>query len=193
MRSPYESVVDAVRRATDVLGHVRADQSGLPTPCAAWDVRQVADHVAQVMAALALAGRGEPVPDDHWSRPVANDLEADADAAVAAWADADAWPRPVRMGGAELPGAMAAAMLASDLVIHGWDLARATGQPYSCEEATADLTRQFLIDTGDQGRAMGIYAAAVPVGADASILDQALAISGRDPQWTADRIVRSGG
>ena len=62
------------------------------------------------------------------------------------------------------------------LVIHGWDLARATGQPFRCDAATAEVTRQFLTETGEQGRAMGIYAAAVPVDASASALDQALAL-----------------
>jgi uncharacterized protein (TIGR03086 family) len=75
-------------------------------------------------------------------------------------------------------------MLASDLVIHGWDLARATGQDYRPDDGAAAMAQQFVDQTGEQGRQMGIFAAARPAGDDATPLDHALAGSGRDPRWS---------
>jgi uncharacterized protein (TIGR03086 family) len=76
-------------------------------------------------------------------------------------------------------------MLGADLVLHGWDLARATGQRFTCAPEVAEQTRVFLAGFAGQGRAMGLFAAPVPVGADASPLARALALSGRDPAWRA--------
>jgi len=109
--------------------------------------------------------------------------DAAAEAVNIARADPVVWERMVGMGSAEMPAAMTATMLASDLVIHGWDLARATGQEYRCLDDTAEMTRRFVEDSSEQGRDMGIYGAAVPVGEQAPALDIALGLSGRDPGW----------
>jgi hypothetical protein len=81
------------------------------------------------------------------------------------------------------PAADVAALLIAEIVLHGWDAAKASGQDYACRddvaaavlgavEANAELFRQY------QG-----FADPIPVPASASMLDQALALSGRDPGW----------
>ena len=80
---------------------------------------------------------------------------------------------------------MVATMLVSDLVIHGWDLATATGQQFQCNTDLADATLGFVAATADQGRGMGLYGDAWPVGGQSSSLDRALAVSGRDPEWSS--------
>lgn len=159
---------------------VKPEQLDAPTPCRDWDVRTLANHLLQVISALNLVGRGAPIPEDMWQRELmsagwADRFEAEARQAVAAWAGQVAGERDQFIG----------TMLVSDLVIHGWDLARATGQGYRCDDEDAELTRKFVADTGEQGRGMGIYGEPVPVGPAASALDQALALSGRDPGWRA--------
>lgn len=84
-----------------------------------------------------------------------------------------------------MPAPLIATMLGSDLVIHGWDLARATGQDYRCEEDTAQLTYRFLLDMGGQRQQRGSFAAPLPTPEQTSLLDRALALSGRDPRWAA--------
>jgi uncharacterized protein (TIGR03086 family) len=76
-------------------------------------------------------------------------------------------------------------MLGADLVLHGWDLARATGQTLHCSAEDAEQTGRFLDGFAEQGRGMGLFAAPVPVPADAPPLVRALALSGRDPLWRA--------
>jgi uncharacterized protein (TIGR03086 family) len=170
-------VAVAAAGAADLLRDVPEGTQGAPTPCADWDVRALTDHIARVGAALEMSGRGEPVPAALWTGPAA----AFDDAAVTA-----AWRTPpavARMGDTDLPGALAGAMLAADLVLHGWDLARATGRDVTWPPGAAAATLDFLTGMAEQGRATGLFAAPVPVPADAPVLDRALALSGRDPRW----------
>jgi uncharacterized protein (TIGR03086 family) len=182
-------VARAATETANVIQGVKPDQFGAPTPCRDWDVRTLANHLLQVIRALSLAGRGEAVPSELWESDLMSDewagrFDDEARQAVTAWADPAAFEGTIELGSAEMPATLVATMLASDLVIHGWDLARATGQEYRCDGDTAELARQFVADTGDQGRAMGIFAEPVPVATGASTLDQVLGLSGRDPQWT---------
>ena len=190
MRLHSTTLQNAVTETARVLRGVKSEQFGAPTPCHEWDVRTLTNHLLQVGSALNLAGHRQPVPGDLWGRDLIGDdwvgqFDRDADDAVAAWADPAAWDGSLDLGGAEMPAPMIATMLASDLVIHGWDLARATGQDYRCDEAAAEMTYQFVADTGEQGQQMGIFAAPLPTPDEASALDRALALSGRDPGWAA--------
>ncbi|MBL7259640.1 TIGR03086 family metal-binding protein [Paractinoplanes lichenicola] len=220
----HDIMVRALASSAAVVRDVTRAQSGLPTPCAEWDVRALSNHLLLVVEALELAGRGEPITDEHWSRDAARLPEAavsarssnaaadarlpdaaisarssnaatdarlfdtvDADArsfgvsATDAWKAPEVWQRPVVMGGMPMPAEMAVAMLVSDVVIHGWDLARATGQELHVDDDVAATTLRFMTAMGDQGRAMGIFAQPVAVPGHASMLDRALALSGRDP------------
>lgn len=179
----------AITETANVVHGVKPDQLTAPTPCTDWDVRALTNHLLQVVCALSLAGRRQPVPGELWNRSLmdegwADHFDDEARAATAAWAQPATWEDTVSLGDTQMPAPMVATMLVSDLAIHGWDLAQATGQNYRCDEDVAELTRRFVIDTGEQGRQMGIYAAPLPVADGASAFAQALAVSGRDPQWT---------
>ncbi|BCB75924.1 TIGR03086 family metal-binding protein [Phytohabitans flavus] len=173
----------AITETAAVMRGVKPDQLGLPTPCRDWDVQTLANHLLQVATALSLAGRGEPVPGELWGRELMADGWADRFESLAAPAVPAEWAGMARVGEAEMPASVVAAMLVSDAVLHGWDLARATGQEYRCDPEVAELTYRFVLETGEQGRQMGIFAAPVPVARDAALLDRALGLSGRDPRW----------
>lgn len=186
----HSTLEKAVTETANVLRGVRPEQFGAPTPCHAWDVRTLTNHLVQVGSALNLAGHRQAVPGDLWGQDLLGDdwagrFDKDTDEAVAAWADPAAWEGTLNLGGGDMPAPLIATMLASDLVIHGWDLARATGQDYRCDEAAAEMTYRFVADMGEQGQQMGIFAAPQPTPDDASPLDRALALSGRDPGWAA--------
>ena len=72
---------------------------------------------------------------------------------------------------------------ADELVIHGWDLARATGQEYAPDEGALRMAHGFLAAAEDKERGEGIFGPVVPVREDAPLLDRALGLSGRDPSW----------
>lgn len=178
----------AAGRTGAVLRGVVPQRLTAPTPCADWDVRTLVNHLLQVGSALALAGRGGPVPGELWIADLVDDDFAaryarDAAAASAGWAAPPT--APITMGEHEMPPAAVAvaAMLATELTIHGWDLALATDQDYDPDPAAVDLTTRFMAEMAEQGRAMGIFAPPVPVAPDAGPFATVLAISGRDPSW----------
>ncbi|GGQ39154.1 TIGR03086 family metal-binding protein [Couchioplanes azureus] len=178
----------SVTEAGAVVRGVGPGQFHAPSPCADWDVRALTNHLLQVASALHLAGRRQPVPGDLWGRDLmsegwADRFDEEGRAAAAAWAQPGAWDGTVGMGGAEMPARVIATMLVSDLAIHGWDLARATGQDYHCDDDVAEATWRFLAETGEQGRRMGIYGTPVTVADHAAPFERALALSGRDPHW----------
>ncbi|HEX8631163.1 MAG TPA: TIGR03086 family metal-binding protein [Catenuloplanes sp.] len=185
-----QTVLDkSITQTAGVLRGVKPDQLSAATPCADWDVRTLTNHLLQVVCALELAGRTRQVPGELWGRDLIADGWADGfhdqgRAAAAAWAADTAWDGAVSMGESELPAPLIATMLAADLAIHGWDLARATGQDYRCDDDVAEVTCGFVTDMGDQGRQLGIFAESRPVAQSAPALQRALALSGRDPGWT---------
>ena len=181
-------VAAAAAGAADLLRDVPAHLLDAPTPCREWTVQTLVNHLVQVGTALELAGHGEPVPAAHWATSFPPE-RFDPAAAAAAWT---APPPAVRMGDHEMPGPLIGVMLASDLVLHGWDLARAVGRDLDPAPELAAATHGFLVQTGEQGRAMGLFAAPVPVPADAPVFDRALGLSGRDPAWLSV-VVRPGG
>jgi hypothetical protein len=75
------------------------------------------------------------------------------------------------------------------LVIHGWDVARAIGRPYECDDAELDVVNGFVaqIASADPVVRGDAYAEPVTVTDDdnLSYLDRVVALSGRDPHWTA--------
>jgi uncharacterized protein (TIGR03086 family) len=177
-------LVRAFADTAAVVRGVRPEQLGAATPCADWNVRALTNHVLQVGFALRLAGRRAPLPDDLWTQDLigadgpADRFEDDRRDALEAWSEPAAWEGKVDLG-APMTTFEAVTMLASDLAIHAWDLAQATGQEYRCDPTVAAVVRKFLTTSGEQGRQMGIFGPALPIPAGASAFEEALALSGR--------------
>ncbi|MFD2083567.1 hypothetical protein [Actinopolymorpha cephalotaxi] len=75
-------------------------------------------------------------------------------------------------------------MLFDELVLHGWDLAVATGQSLDCPDDVARAAYDATARSAEQAREMGLFGPPVEVPTRASELDRVLALSGRDPRWT---------
>jgi uncharacterized protein (TIGR03086 family) len=76
-------------------------------------------------------------------------------------------------------------MILWEYQMHGWDLARATGRPWSPPETAARESLAFapgMLTADYQGEGKA-FAPPVPVPADAPALDRLLGLSGRDPHW----------
>jgi uncharacterized protein (TIGR03086 family) len=165
------------------------DSLDAPTPCAGWDVRALVNHVLHWGPSLAAAAgkvAADPGPETDrtgadWRALLRSGIEATA----AAWSDPAAWHGVTRMGGPmELPADLVGGMVLGELVLHGWDLARATGVDPHWDDAVVLRVYEELARSADMGRQMGVYAAEVPVPASAPPLARALGLSGRDPSWT---------
>jgi len=154
-----------------------------PTPCEEWAVRDVVGHVIETER-------------DFLER---HDLDAgpgpDLDDPVGSWRTHAAHVADVlsREGVAEREfdgyfgrttiGATVRDFYGWDLVVHGSDIARATGQPWSLTDAEAEALHTNADGWGDALYSEGVCSGAVPVPDDASATDRLLARLGRDPEW----------
>ena len=114
-------------------------------------------------------------------------LGAQVPALVAAWRNPEAWEGMTRVGGVDLPGQVGGLVALDEIVLHGWDLARATGQEYHCDETVARVLLDF-VEGFDPGGTPGLFGAAVDAPDGASLFEQVLARSGRDPHWSNDSV-----
>jgi uncharacterized protein (TIGR03086 family) len=196
MTSSSDRTADLLRPVLDdlatVVGGVTQEQVHDPTPCTAYDVAQLRQHVVGWLTVFA-AGFADP-----GGQAAANidgyDVPTDAAAAVRGAARRldgavrdGATSRPLRLGESALPGDMALSMILWEYQVHGWDLARATGQPWSppveaTEESLAFAPGMLTEDFQGEGKA---FSPRVPVPDGAPALERLLGLSGRDPRWSA--------
>lgn len=184
----------AATSAVAVARNVKPDQLTAPTPCPDWDVRALVNHLM-----LWSAFRSERAA--HKQQPPANDpmteetdftkepdwpetFASQLDKAVAAWSQPGATEGNTGLAGGSMPARMIGMMMVGELVVHGWDLAKATGQPITTDEATLQTVQEMATAMGDQGRQMGAFGEEVKVADDAPLLDKVLGLSGRNPHWT---------
>jgi uncharacterized protein (TIGR03086 family) len=163
-----------------------------PTPCTEWDLRTLLNHTILWTAYSAeRRARDEPLPDeltstDFTAEPgYAQAYAAQLDKAVAAWSDPGAWTRELNMMGSPTPSADIGALLVAEMVLHGWDVARATGQDYHCDGPLLAAAAQAVAANAELFRQYQGFAAPVELPPDASEFDRLLATSGRDQGWTA--------
>lgn len=177
-----------------VVAGTSDDQLDGSTPCEKMPVRQLIAHVIGLSIAFRDAARkvdgpttstppgsaAAVLPDD-WREQVPARLGE----LVSAWREPDAWQGDTQAGGVALPGAVAGQVTNNELLLHGWDLARSTGQPFSAGEANLRSSWDMVSNTPDDPDArQGLFGPVVPVPDNAPLLDRALGYAGRDPHWT---------
>lgn len=192
----------AARQVATLLDGISDDQLSAPTPCEKYTVQDLLDHLLGLTFAFRVAAeKSDPAAAEPPARDWRTGLPPQLDALVAAWKEPAAWDGMTEAGGLTLPGEVAGQVALNELVVHGWDLAKATGQPYACDRATEEQTFAFLTVSAEPeheaGRA-GVFGPVVDVPAEKSLLERAIGLSGRDPEWTppaatGERIVRANG
>ncbi len=186
----------AVRASADVVEGIKPTDLSRATPCAEWTLGDLLAHmtVQHKGFAAAAAGRGAdpavwkasaPGPD-----PVADYVVA-AELVIAAFAEPGVLERgfalPEIVPGMEFPAPQAISFHFIDYVVHGWDVARALGQPF---EPDADLVQAAVpvaeaVPEGERRRRPGAaFRPGVPAPDGASPLDRVLALLGRSPAWS---------
>lgn len=164
-----------------------------PTPCPEYAVSNLLGHLAGLTVAFRDAARKDLGPTTDTAPDTAvpslpagwrEELPRVLGELAEAWRDPAAWTGMTRAGGVDLPGEIAVSVAVDELVIHGWDLARATGQEYAPDQAALRASHAFLLAAAEDKDRGGIFGAVVPVPDDAPLLDRAVGLSGRDPGWT---------
>lgn len=166
----------------DILDAARG-QWDAPTPCEGWTVRDVVTHVVDTERDFLERQDLAPGPRPDLGDPASGWREHAA--AVTAVLERDGVAEREYDGyfGRTTIAATMADFYGWDLVVHGSDVARATGQAWSIGEAEADRLHATADGWGEALHSEGVCADAVPVAGDASPTDRLLARLGRDPGW----------
>ncbi|MFF1920249.1 TIGR03086 family metal-binding protein [Streptomyces sp. NPDC058221] len=197
---PVLPVLDQLAR---VIGATTPGQDTAPTPCAGLDVVSLRRHLLGGIGyfTVVLADPdGDRRPD-----PRAYTGPDDAEVLVAAIGELSAAVRAALADGVEavsvrvpalggtFPGDEVLRMLLAEAVVHGWDLARATGQAWQPDPAASEQAHALLADRiGPEyrGGAGMPFAPEVPVSPDAPALDRLLGFAGRSPYWTSTPVTK---
>lgn len=191
----HAEMTAAADAAARVVDNVRPEQFADPTPCTEWDVRALLNHlILWTSHSLERRAHGESVAEELMNRDFAAspdfaaDYRAQLDRALDAWSDPATWERDLNVMGSPTPAADVASMMVAEMVLHGWDLAVATGQAYTLADDAAAAALAAVQANAEMFRQYKGFAEPVPVPSTAKVLDRALALSGRDPKWTAGSV-----
>jgi uncharacterized protein (TIGR03086 family) len=178
---PVELYRRATARAIEIARRVEPDQLSDPTPCSAWTVQDLLDHLTGGTEYL-LAAHEQRQPAPRQGTTVA-DFEAGVEAVLDGLAAPGALDRTCMSPlGFEWPVGHAVAGTFMDVLIHTFDLARATGQNESLDpELVEACVAMFLPDMPERGRQAGIVGPPVQIGPGAALQDVLLAAMGRRP------------
>jgi uncharacterized protein (TIGR03086 family) len=184
----------AARQLAKLVEGVDPQRLDVPTPCPDYTLGDLLEHVGGLALAFTWAARkefpeGDPgapsgdasrLPSD-WQTTIPRDLRAMAEA----WRDPAAWTGMTGAGGIELPGDVAGVVALDELVIHGWDVAVATGQDFEADEASLTAIQPFVASFAEQGSAdPALFGTPVPVPDGAPLQDRVIGLTGRDPSWS---------
>jgi uncharacterized protein (TIGR03086 family) len=180
----------AAAEAARVVSGVPEETLDAPTPCPDWDLRTLLNHtILWTSYSAERRAHGESVAEDLMNKDFTadpgfrEDYARQIGQAVKAWADQKAWAGERNVMGDATPATEVGAMLIMEMALHGWDVARATGQVYALDEAAAEAVRETVEAQAELFRKYQGFADAIDIPDDAPAFDRALAASGRDPAW----------
>src|SRR6478735_1199957 len=152
-------LAQACKRTSDVLMNVTDEQLNGTTPCEKLTLRDLVGHVGGLALAFTAAARkdfgpltdtppveGAPLDED-WRSAYPQRLAELA----AAWREAAAWEGMTRAGGVDFPAEVGGIVALTEVVIHGWDVAAATGQDYDVDPAALEAVLPHVTATAEQG------------------------------------------
>ncbi|MFI5714382.1 TIGR03086 family metal-binding protein [Nocardia sp. NPDC051750] len=187
---PEFDLSPAADAMADIVAAIDDTQLDAPTP-ARIPVRALLDHVSGLAEAFRAAAGKESLGataapefgsgatlDSEWRVTVPARLRA----LSRAWREPEAWTGDTEAGGVAMPAGVTARVALDELVIHAWDLARATGQELKVNDSDLAVLLDFLKDTPPEGTP-GLFGPSVPMGPAAPALHRVLGFTGRDPFW----------
>jgi uncharacterized protein (TIGR03086 family) len=187
-------MVPAAEAAARIVRAVPEGSLDGPTPCPGWDVRGLINHM------IFWNARGEYAA--HKQQPPAEPTEEHDFTAAGDWAElfaaqslktaeawasnAEAWEGNTSLSGTGpgMPAPLIGGMIFGECVMHGWDLAAATGQRADFAPELVKEAYDGLSSIADMGRQYGAFGEEVPVPESAPLMDRLLGLAGRDPHWT---------
>jgi uncharacterized protein (TIGR03086 family) len=148
------------------------------TPCAEFTCHELVEHLTTSLQQLGAMAGAEVVPPDRG--PVENRISVMADQAITGWRTRGLEGMVPGPGGTEMPASFAASILPIELLLHGWDLAQATGRRLLVSDEVVGYVAGLAQDVvpGGRGSSFGEELTPAP---DADELDRLAAFAGRTP------------
>jgi uncharacterized protein (TIGR03086 family) len=180
----------ASAEAARVVGNVPQNALNARTPCDDWDLRTLLNHtILWTSYSAERRAHGESVAEDLMNKDFTadpgfrEDYARQIGKAVTAWSAPEAWTGTRNVMGDATPAADVGAMLLMETALHGWDVARATGQEFRTDEQTAKALEDIVQAQAELFRKYQGFADAVEPAENATAFEHALTLSGRDPNW----------
>lgn len=191
MNHLYSVMEECAAESARIARNAPAEPTGA-TPCAAWDAKTLVNHwVVYTSHGLEHRALRTTLPDDLVKRDFTADADwaeqyaAQLERAVAAWGDPAVWEGEIGVVGSATPAPEVAAMLIAELALHGWDVARTTGQEFRISEKSGEAVLRIIEEQAEMFRQYEGFAAAVEPPDQATAFDRALSLSGRTPHTPA--------
>ena len=180
----------AAAEAARVVNGVPEGTLNAPTPCGDWDLRTLLNHtILWTSYSAERRAHGESVAEDLMNKDFTadpgfrEDYAQQIGRAVKAWSDPKAWQGELGVMGDATPAADVGAMLLMETALHGWDVARATGQEFNADDDTAAALEDIVQAQAELFRKYQGFADPVEPPRNATAFERALTLSGRDPSW----------
>jgi uncharacterized protein (TIGR03086 family) len=191
--APIDQLAAALDGAEPIIAAVGPDEWELPTPCSEWTVRDVVNHLVGGNLLFTRVLGGEPLPPreeliaasraDRLGDDPVGAFRDSAAAVLAAFGSDGALTRTVTVPAGTVPGSAALQLRIVEALVHGWDVAGATGRqaafPDALVQQALDFTRAQLGRLGTAPAGRGPFAPPQPVADDAPALDRLAALLGR--------------
>jgi uncharacterized protein (TIGR03086 family) len=187
----------ATKTLADVVAATPDEALSGPTPCEQYTLADLLDHVEGLSRAFVAVAKkdldnpllaGAPGDASHLAADWRERIPRNLGELAEAWRDPEAWTGMTRAGGFDMPGEVAGVVTLDEVVLHGWDVARATGQPFDCDERLLEHVYEFVKQfASPEPGSGGLFGPIVDVPEDAPLLDRVLGLAGRDPGWTTPR------
>ena len=161
-----------------VMGNLTPDQLDNPTPCAEFTVRGVLEHMVGGATAFAAGFRGEEPTTPDTSDPLAGIGPALTDL-LDAIQRPGALDRTIEAPFGAVPGQTFARFVVLDGLVHGWDLATATGQRYEPSDALVAEVQAFATEALAPLRDGTTFAEPTEVPPSATPIERLAAFTGR--------------
>jgi uncharacterized protein (TIGR03086 family) len=178
--------VKAMGTTNAYLDAVQAEQWKHATPCTEWNVKDIANHIigenlwaAELLKGKTISDVGNDLDGDLAGNDPAGAYRASARAAAAASTAPGAMTATCHLSFGDYSGSEYVAQLVLDTVVHGWDIATASGQDTRLDPELVEYCLPIAVQLTSQFRSAGVFGENLPVGPDADAQTRLLAMMGR--------------
>jgi uncharacterized protein (TIGR03086 family) len=176
--TPIVAADAALAAIQPVLRNLTASDGPKPTPCSDFTCQELVEHLMTSLGQLA-AMAGSSV-EDPGTGSQENRVSVVAAQTIDAWRSVDLDGTLPGPGGTEMPASFAAGILPMELLLHGWDLAQASGQSVRLSDEVVSYIASLSEPVITSGRGSS-FTDEVTVPDDASPMDRLAAFAGRTP------------